>query len=70
MVLDGQVAVGHPAQMEPCYQVPVACRSAAGQALGQGSLWEVERQALQTCEVVVLADWEKWRPAVVVDSGL
>jgi hypothetical protein len=57
MVLDGQAAVGRPVQREPCYQEPVACRSGAHlEALGQGSLGEVERQALQTYEVVVLAD--------------
>ena len=56
-------------QREPCYQEPVACRLAAHLALGQGSLWEVERQVLQTYEVAVLEDWEKWRLAVV-DSDL
>jgi hypothetical protein len=69
MDLDGQAVVGRPARREPCYQEPVACRPAAHLASGQGSLWEVERQVLQTYGVAVLEGWEKWRLAVV-GSGL
>ena len=55
-------------QKEPCYREPVSCRFAAHLALGQGNLWEVERQALQAYEVAELAGWENWELAVV-DSG-
>jgi hypothetical protein len=68
MVPDGQAAVARPVQREPCYQEPAACRSAVHLALGRGSLWEVGRQDLQAC-VVVLEGWERSELALV-GSGL